>query len=306
MRRRFAPGFWALAAAGLALCLALLRSTVGAQSAWSVAALQDARRTGSFENGHLNESSGIIPSRTQPGVLWSISDSDSPARVFATDTSGRDLGSFPVRGARNVDWEAISMGRCGDGVRDCLYIADTGDNSERRRVVSLYRLPEPSVTATDRSPAPRAERLELRYPNGPRDVEAAFVDPEGNVHLISKGRREGFDHYRIPASAWGRSPIVAEALGRVPLDAGGGVARLVTDAAMSPGGLVAVRTYHEIYLFRLTDQGTLRSTGIACRLEALELQGEGIAWLDETTLVTSSEGVFGLPGAVSLGRCPTA
>jgi hypothetical protein len=269
-----------------------------------VSPLRDARRTGSFRNPQLNESSGVIPSRTQPGVLWSFDDSGGPARIFATDTTGADLGSFPVRGARNVDWEAISSGRC--GTSDCLYIADTGDNSEVRGQVDLYRLAEPSLRTkpgTSRA-TPTVQRLQVRYPDRPRDVEAMFVDGEGGVHLISKGRADGVVHYRIPASAWDKRSVVAEVLGTLAIDRGGALGQLVTDAAVSlDGRQVAVRTYQEVFLFRLTERGTLLPAGTACSLGGLELQGEGIGWLGRDTLVMTSEGLLGVPGTISVGRC---
>jgi hypothetical protein len=269
-----------------------------------VSPLQEARRTGTFRNPQLNESSGVIPSRSQPGILWSFDDSGGPERIFATDTSGADLGSFAVRGARNVDWEAISSGKCGTAY--CLYIADTGDNDEVRGLVDLYRLPEPSVRTqpgTSRA-IPPVERLQVRYPDRPRDVEAMFVDARGDVHLLSKGRTDGFVHYRIPASAWGHRSVVAEALGSLPIERGSGLGQLVTDAALSPDGRrVAVRTYQQVFLFRLTDRGALLPSGVACGLGGLELQGEGIGWLNEDTLVMTSEGLLGVPGTISVGRC---
>ncbi len=292
------------ALAGFALGFVFLRDSV-AQSQWSVTPLQGARRTGTFQNPDLNENSGVVPSRTQPGVLWSFDDSGGPVRIFATDTSGHDLGSFPLRGARNVDWEAISSGRCGAG--DCLYIADTGDNDEVRGFVDLYRLREPSVRTTPgvARAIPGVERLQVRYPDRPRDVEAAFVDSLGAVHLISKGRTDGFVHYRVPASSWTKRSVVAESLGTLPIERRGGLGRLVTDAALSPDGRrVAVRTYQEIYLFALAGDGTLRPEGVACSVGGLELQGEGVGWLDRSTLVLTSEGLLGVPGTISVGRCP--
>lgn len=308
LRRFRGPQRWLLAAAALTLGLAaLLRSPAGAQSPWSVVPLVAARRTGSFRDPRLAESSGVFASRDQPGILWTLSDSKGPPRIFATDTSGEDRGSFLLHGIDNVDWEAITAGRCGSG--ECLYIADTGDNLEQRHSVQLYRLPEPAVTGRAGQPpaASQVERLEVRYPDGPHDVEAAFVDGRGDTHLISKGRTVGFLHYRVPASAWNKPSAMAQLLGGLAIDEGGGLGRLVTDAAISPDGrLVAVRTYQEIFFFHLNDRGTLRSTGVGCSVAGLELQGEGVAWLDQETVVTTTESVLGIPGGVSVGRCPTS
>ena len=299
---------WLPAAAGLGLGLAaLLESSAGAQSSWSLVPLEGVRRTGTFGEPPLVENSGVIPSRTQPGILWSVADSDGPPRIYATDTLGEDRGSLRLRGARNVDWEAISAGSCGAG--HCLYVADTGDNREQRQSVQLYRIREPRVESLggEHGTSSRVERLEVRYPDGPHDVEAAFVDGRGDVHLISKGRTSGVRHYRVPAAAWRSPAVVAQPLGVLPIEESRGLGSLVTDAAVSPsGGLVAVRTYGEIFLFHLTGRGTLRPAWVGCGLGGLELQGEGVAWLDDSTLVLTSEGFLGFPGTITLGRCPSS
>lgn len=301
MRRR--SGRWL--AAGLALGLAaLLRGSAGAQAPWSLLPLEEARQTGTFHDRSLTESSGVIVSPSQPGILWTINDSDGRPRIFATDTLGRNRGRFLLDGVANVDWEAITAGPCGSAI--CLYIADVGDNLEQRASVQLYRFPEPDLTS--RLPRPRSvpapDRLEVTYPDGPRDVEAAFVDGRGDVHLISKGRTVGFRHYRVRSGAWNQDTAAAEPLGFLSIEKGPGLGRLVTDAAIAPGGAVAVRTYQEIFVFQLTSRGMLRPTGAGCSLGGLELQGEGVAWLDPATVVLTSEGLLSFPGTISVGRCP--
>jgi hypothetical protein len=80
----------------------------------------------------------------------------------------------------------------------------------------------------------------------------------------------------------------------------------VTDAALSPAGdRVAVRTYLAIYLFRfqLAPRGRLLPLGVACDAGGLQLQGEGISWLDEDDLVLTSEGGFGRPGTIIILGC---
>ncbi len=295
--------------AGLALAVSLgvaatLSPLLGTQAPWEVRRADHARPGGKFEHPQLRESSGVAASRRQPGILWTLNDSGNDAAIFATDTLGRDHGAFAVAGAENWDWEAIAIGPCGP--RDCLYIADTGDNGRTRPSVRIYRVAEPSVAAT-RSRSPRAEVLEVRYPNGPRDVEAAFVGTDGAVYLIAKGRGRSPRAYRIPAEAWESDRrVVAEDAGRLPISTGG-LGNQVTDAALSPSGdLVAVRTYLAIYLFTLTRQGTLVPLGIACDAAGLQLQGEGISWLDDRVLVLTSEGGFGSPGTIVLLECGDA
>jgi hypothetical protein len=299
----FAP-WWPGFVAGVLLVLAA--ASLRGQSAWTEVPA-DAHRTGSFRNRALRESSGVAVSREHPGVLWTFNDSDNPPYLFATDTLGRDRGTFEVTGARNVDWEAMALAPCSSG--SCVYLADTGDNLERRSFVRLYRFPEPTPgqgAGRLRRTAP-AESIEVRYPDGGHDVEAMFVDRTGNIYLISKGFLSPVRLYRVPASAWATGKAVADSLGSLPIDSGSGLGRLVTDAALAPDGReVAVRTYHDIYFFRLDDHGRLVPApgGRACSIAGLEPQGEGAAWLDDATLVLTSERGPRRAGTVSVARCP--
>ncbi|HEU5050684.1 MAG TPA: hypothetical protein VFU00_10195, partial [Gemmatimonadales bacterium] len=131
-------------ALGLALVLLLVPSLAGAQVRWEYRVPSEARQTGSLARAGIRESSGLAASRAHPGVLWTIEDSGNPALVSAIDTAGRLLGRWRLRGARNVDWEAVSVGPCGE--HHCIYVGDTGDNAERRRSVTIYRFREPSLT----------------------------------------------------------------------------------------------------------------------------------------------------------------
>ena len=280
----------------------VLAPSLDAQARWQVRLPLEARRTGTFANPRLTESSGVVTSRRYPGVFWTFNDSGNPPVLFATDSNGRDLGTFRVTGARNDDWEAIARGPCGQS--ECLYIADTGDNDEARRSVHLYRVPEPVPGAGARGVTARAETLELRYPDGPHDVEAAVVTPDGAVLLVSKGRSRGVRAFRVAAASWRRKIVTAEPLGRLPIAPGRGIRGRVTDAALSPDGTeVAVRTYVEIFFFRLGAGDPWQPLGTACDVAGLDLQGEGIAWLPNDDFLLTSEGGFGVPGTLTLVRC---
>jgi hypothetical protein len=303
----------------LALAVLLLAATVAslaAQTPWVITQPREARRTGTFANRLLTESSGVIASRRYPGVLWSHNDSGNAPFVFATDTAGRDLGAFRVNDAVNTDWEDISLGPCGVGARQsgagasCLYLADTGDNRERRHSVSIWRVPEPNPASAGpgrTGATAQAERLEFRYPDGPHDTEAMWVEPSGDVHLVTKGRSHGVLHFRLPASLWGRTGIAtAEALGPLPIDADPRQDQLVTGAALSPDGhRVVVRTYIEAYFFNRAPDGRLAPPArpLACNLSGLEIQGEGVAWLDGERLVLTSERALLRRGTITVVRC---
>jgi hypothetical protein len=291
--------------AGLALVFALgvaagLAPGAG-RSQWEMQRGTHARRTGVFQHPMLDESSGVAASRRQPGVLWTLNDSENAAWIFATDTLGRDHGVFEITGAKNRDWEGIALGPCGTG--DCLYIADTGDNGQNLRSARIYRLPEPTIPARSRRTR-GAEVLEFRYPGGSRDVEAVFVGGDGTVYLISKGHGSAPTAFRIRPEAWDDGATAsADPIGKLSIDSGR-LGSQVTDAALSPSGdRVAVRTYVAVYLFMLTPQRRLLPRGVACDAAGLQLQGEGISWLDDRVLVLTSEGGLGSPGTIVLLEC---
>ena len=105
----------------------------------------------------LRESSGIAVSRTQPGVIWSHNDSGDGPTLYAIDMSGTLLARIAVSNAMARDWEEIAAGPCpmaatvsaGQAQASCRFVADTGDNDQVRREVSIYVVVEPTVGGSD-------------------------------------------------------------------------------------------------------------------------------------------------------------
>jgi hypothetical protein len=267
-------------------------------------------RTGAFQSPRVIESSGIAVSRAHEGVLWTHNDSGDDAYLYATDLGGTDRGAVRVRGARAVDWEDIALGPCPTQGDACLYIADTGDNDRTRQSVVIYAVPEPDPPGRRRAPvnsAPAAA-LRLRYSGGPDDVEAIYVSPQDSaLYLVSKGRSGMVQLYRVLRTAWGGdTAVTVSPLQRLPITPFAALGRLVTGAAIRPdGGLVAVRTYTEIYTFVPGPGGRLKPSGRpVCNVTGLELQGEAIDFLDDSTFVLTSEGDRQTRGSIHTVRCP--
>lgn len=235
----------------------------------------------------IRETSGVVASRTTPGVLWTHNDSGGEPVLFALDSAGGVLGSVEIRGARNVDWEDVAAGPCPGG-GECLFIADTGDNEADRSEVSIYRVPEPgpadAVSAT-------AVRTVLRYPEGPRDAESLFVLPTGESYLVTKGRDEAAELYAAGVLPSAGGTVTLRRL-RILDDAPEERMNQVTGASADPSGRwVAIRTYTAVYLFR-TEQ-LLRGGAEAVRFDLLPLgepQGEGVALRSDGTIFLTSEG----------------
>ncbi len=266
-------------------------------------------RTGYLPSS-LRESSGVAASRRQEGVLWSHNDSNNENRIYAINLQGVELATFRVKDAENRDWEDIAIGPCPKRNGDCLYIADTGDNLHRRETVSIYVIPEPEISFSERGllrDTEHIQKIDLRYEDGPQDVEAMAVGPRGEILLVTKGRREPIHTYVISRLQLLAGP---ETIARSRTDPGiqrlRMLGRWVTGAAISPSGKRAVlRTYTELFFYTYDESGSLVHHGDPCFIGASEPQGEGVDFLDENTVILTSETLPGRPGPITLVRCPT-
>lgn len=244
----------------------------------------------------LEETSGLAASRRHAGILWTHNDRGGDPRLYAIDAAGEMRGRVEVRGARARDWEDIAIGPCPSG--DCVYIADTGSNRERRETVTIYRVPEP---APDAERTARAEAFPVRFPGGPQDTEALFVLPTGALYLVTKGESGPVELFRYPPPLRPDEVVALERVRRIA-DAPGGRGGKVTGAdASADGAWVAIRTYHELLLFRTV--GLLAGGREAVRVDLRPLgeeQGEGVAFGTGGEMVLTSEA--GGRGRATLSR----
>ena len=240
----------------------------------------------------LVEASGLAASRLHPGVLYAHNDSGDTARFFAFDASGADLGTFTLEGVTAIDWEDMGAGPCADGTSPCLYFADIGDNAEQRSELLLHRVPEPTKLGPGTT-AIVPETFRFRYPTGPQDAEALFVDPrDGRVYVLTKTIRAA-DLQALPAALDPNVVMETTAVGKVQL---GDLLPTITAADMAPDAHgVLVRTYSSVWFFAV-ERGASVATSLAASPCAFpvapgESQGEALAWLaDSSGYVTISEG----------------
>ena len=248
----------------------------------------------------MDEISGLAASRTHPGHYWAINDSGNTAQLHLMDAAGKHRGSVDVAGARNIDWEDLASFELNG--RHYLLVSDTGDNGGIRQDLALHVFEEP----TDLSqPVALAWTVRFRWPDGPRDCEAAAVDPvRGEVLLVSK-KRVPAELFHVPLRSEG-AEVVAEKLGNLTgieqPDAGdlarsplyGRYRAQVTGADLSPNGRVlAVLNYRSIH-FLVRERGQDWATALAVKLPHLALpwiqQAEAIAFsLDGQELLVASE-----------------
>lgn len=232
----------------------------------------------------VEETSGLAASRRHAGVLWTHNDRGGDPRLYAIDAAGEMRGRVEVRGARAQDWEDVAMGPCPTG--DCVYIADTGSNRERRETATVYRVAEP---APDAERTARVEAFPVRFPGGPQDTEALFVLSTGALYLVTKGESGPVELFQYPPPLRPDEVVELERVRRVA-DQPGGRGGKVTGADASPDGAwVAIRTYDDLLLFRSAD---LRGGGETLRVSldgADEAQGEAVTFGPGGSIVLTSE-----------------
>lgn len=147
-----------------------------------------------LEDPAVEESSGIVASRRNPGLFWTHNDSGDGPYLYAFDRAGRRRGVWRVRGAKSRDWEDIAAGPGPERGRPYLYVGDIGDNERKREEVVVYRVAEPEVTPADEQAGGRdapqteaAEAIRLKYPDGRHNAEALLVHPlTGDLYVVTK------------------------------------------------------------------------------------------------------------------------
>ena len=272
----------------LFLAVSSLCGPVGAQSKM----FEQGRQVGRIRSKILDEISGIVASRKNPGVFWVHNDSGDRAQIYAIDVRGRLLSTFLVTGAKHRDWEDIAIGP--GPVRDewYLYIGDIGDNKPQHETITVYRVPEPTVSLTDPiavSRTAKAEAIVMKYPEGDRrDAETLIVDPlNGDLYIISKREMSNGLYYLASPRATD-DPVTLEFKARLPVgfSVGGDI---------SPNGrFVAVRSAFGAVMFeRVSGKPLWEAFKRKARSLPVksEKQGEAIAFdLEGQGYYTVSEG----------------
>jgi hypothetical protein len=143
-------------------------------------------KTGWLDADELNEASGLQASYTYEGDFF-VHNDEGKSRVYVIDSSGNDLGDVRIEPAKNKDWEDITSVPVGD--ERWLVAGDIGDNARKRKYITLYFAKEPAPGKKGRYSGRQVmeHRLDLTYPDGPRDCEAMSYDPvSGQILLLSK------------------------------------------------------------------------------------------------------------------------
>jgi hypothetical protein len=295
-------------------------ATSPTEQAAALCARTGTQNWGTVGSDRLVEASGLVASRTHPGVLWSHNDGGDSPGVFAIGTDGFDIGFHTLDVDGVTDLEDIALGR--SGVDEVLYLADIGDNGAERDSVRVYRFPEPDPVTV--APITEFDVLEFTYPDRPHNAETLLVD-DANQRLVIVTKEQARDINGQPDRVGRTQPSFIfegpldgplEGDGPIELTAVGSLdtteleTRTVSDSPhpatelgfggvptggdVSPdGALVALRTYEAVWVWpREPGQSVAEAFGNEpCQVTSVpEPQGEAVAFVDDG-LVTVGEGV---------------
>ena len=247
--------------------------------------------------GAKKEVSGIVRSRRDPMVFWTINDSGDEPRIYPVRADGSvvkaerypEIPGTLIAGAANSDWEDIALDGSGR-----VIAADFGNNSNARADLTLYFIEEPDPTEGRTTFTSKAV---FRYPDQSKrpapkddfnfDAEAIFTIGD-EVYVLSKNRSDSFTKlYRLDERADDRVNVLTY-LDRFD------VKGRATGADASDDGLrLAVLTYDRVWVFEraAVDQsfftGRVRSREYA--YEDGRSDSEAICFRDSETLLIADE-----------------
>ncbi len=237
----------------------------------------------------LDENSGMV--HISDSTIWMINDSGGADKIYQVNFKGELLKEFIVDNAKNKDWEDLAVDKGGN-----VYIADTGNNSNRRKNLVIYKIPNPEI---EKGKKIEAQKIELSFPEQKKfppkkknlkfDTEAIFNNM-GNLYLITKNRAHPFDGealiYKVPAMK-GRHK--AQLIGSFTPCKEYATCR-ITSADISPDGeKIVLLSYGKLWVFtEFTEDNFTRGKLRFIDLEATT-QLESVCFLNDTTLLLSDE-----------------
>jgi hypothetical protein len=157
----------------------------------------------------IQEISGVVASRRNPGIVWMMNDSGGAATVYAVNLSGRVVAAYDVGGVA-IDYEDLAIGSGPDPGQDYLYVGDIGDNTSVRANIVIYRAVEPTVTPDQAFISDSFAAwilLPATYPAGMKDTAEMLFDP---ISRISSSRAQRLRPNRSSARGAARCGVTRE------------------------------------------------------------------------------------------------
>ncbi len=245
-----------------------------------------------IENSDVSESSALLASSQFENVFWTLNDSGDKAQIFAIDPNGKSIypswgdenHGITIGNAVNIDWEDIAQDDAGN-----LYIGACGNNSNTRRDLAVYVLPEPDPRHTQITRL--TETIRFHYPDQTAfppqmknfDSEALFWSA-GSLYLLTKHRSDTY------TKLYQFKDIRPDISNPLTFLSKYDVGDMVTSAdARLDGSLLAVLTYTAVWLFEPPQAGSGFFSGKVYRMPIRAQQCEGICLKNEDIWISNEQ-----------------
>ena len=239
--------------------------------------------------GSLKENSGIIS--LQDSTVWIVEDGGNKDILYKVNFKGDIVKTLKVKNGDNDDWEDLTKDELGN-----VYIADFGNNNNKRKNLTIYKVPNPEIEPGDKIDA---EKIEFNYPEQkdfPPKKSARFFDAEALFHrnnklfIVTKNRSNPFTGsayiYSVPDT---KGKYDATLIAEINLCSEWKTCQ-ITGIDISPSGQkIIALSYGKLFIF--TDfTGDDFSNG---KIEEIDLgirtQLESICFINEHTVLLSDE-----------------
>jgi hypothetical protein len=216
-------------------------------------------------DARITESSGLAMDPAG-NIYWTVNDSGDRGVAYGMGLNGKVQGTLNFR-AQPFDVEAVAVHN------DRLYVADIGDNNDRRSFVRVFFFKNPranGLTVTYHA-------YDFRYPDGSHNAEALLVNNSGRLFLVTKSKNAAV--YAAPANPKRSGVNELKKVGSAPAG--------VTDGTFLPDGhRIALLTYTSVYVLNASSYQVLASAPIPAQPQAESLTVS----LDQKSLLVGSEG----------------
>lgn len=245
----------------------------------------------------LGEISGL--EYDKDGNLWAINDSGNSTEIHQIDSLGKIYRSIEITNAKNIDWEDLTQDDFGH-----FFIGDFGNNSNKRRDLTIYKIENPIDIKTTET---EAEIIRFKFSDQDLnktndsiknfDMEA-FIFYKGRLYLFTKNRTKPFDGftnlYRMEDYA---SNQKAQKVSRFQTCKAGKYQCWITGAAISPNRkTLALLGSNKIWIFKNWKGDDFFSGDVTDIDLGLITQKEAITFMNDSLVVIADENFRGIGG----------
>ena len=237
----------------------------------------------------IDEGSGLV--HLQDSTVWLINDSGNADKIYQVNFRGEMLRELKVDNAKNRDWEDLAIDQKGN-----VYIADIGNNNNRRKELIIYKIPNPEKEKGNRI---EAKKIKFSYPEQKKyppkkknlkyDAEALFYWQD-HLYIITKNSASPFDGealiYRVPSK---KGEYKATRIGSFTPCTDYSYCR-ITAADISPDGKkIVLLSYGKLWVFTEFDLDNFTTGKIQFIDLGATTQLEAVCFMDNNTLLFADE-----------------